>query len=267
MTFQPVVPFGGTAGWAFLQRTRPAQQETFNNSARLTRNVDHFRDNIAKIKTAEDLVKDRRLLEVALGAFGLDEDINNRYFLQKILESRTYDSTSLANRLSDKRYLAMARAFGFGDLVGPRTAFRDFGEDIIGAYQDRQFEAAVGTSAPALRLALGLERDLGEIANRAISDDARWFSVMATRPVRSVFEKALNMPESIGALDLDRQLQEFRDRSQAFFGVSEVSDFNTPEKIEDLTRRFLLRDQTVNGFAGLSGQSAALAILQSGPRF
>ncbi|WP_108483868.1 DUF1217 domain-containing protein [Oceaniglobus ichthyenteri] len=267
MSFQPVVPIGGNAGWAFLQRTRESQQEAFNNGPRLNRTVEHFKEHIGKITSAEDLVNDRRLLEVALGAFGLDEDINNKYFIQKILESSSDEPKDLANRLSDKRYLAMAEAFGFGEPFGPRNFDAGFKEKMLTAYKDRQFEIAIGNSAPSMRLALGLERDLGEIASRSLSDNGMWFTVMATKPVRAVFEAALGMPESVGALDLDRQLVEFRDRSERVFGISEFKDFNTPEKIEELTRAFLTRDQAMNGFAGYSAQSAALAILQSGPRF
>ncbi len=29
MTYQPVIPYGGMAGWAFLQRTQEAQQDAF----------------------------------------------------------------------------------------------------------------------------------------------------------------------------------------------------------------------------------------------
>jgi hypothetical protein len=161
----------------------------------------------------------------------------------------------------------MSEAFGFGNIFGPRTGSTDFDGRMISAYRDRQFEAAVGEQAPAMRLALGLERDLAAIAERSISDDAKWFTVMATKPVRTVLEQALNMPESIGALDLDRQLVEFRTRAERFFGVSEVSDFNTPELVEALTRRFLVTDQALNSSTGYSAQSAALAILQSGRQF
>ncbi len=78
MTFQPVVPLGGYAGWAFLNRTQTAQQSAFDESATIVRQTSYFEENIGNITTAEDLVNDRRLLEVALGAFGLDEDINNK---------------------------------------------------------------------------------------------------------------------------------------------------------------------------------------------
>ena len=69
--FQPIVPTGGLAGWRFLQRTYDTQFEAFSKSVSLQRDTDYFKENIAEATTAEALVSDRRLLTVALGAFGL----------------------------------------------------------------------------------------------------------------------------------------------------------------------------------------------------
>ena len=54
---------------------------------------------------------------VALGAFGLQDDLPNRFFIQKVLEGGTLSTDSLANKLSDPRYAALAKAFGFVALV------------------------------------------------------------------------------------------------------------------------------------------------------
>ncbi len=72
MSFQPVVPLSGYVGWRFLERTIDAQQEAFNTSQPIARATDYFREKIAQVRTADDLVADRQLLSVALGAFGLD---------------------------------------------------------------------------------------------------------------------------------------------------------------------------------------------------
>ena len=266
MTFSPVVPFGGIAGKLFLERTRENQQAAFVASPRLERNTTQFSEKISGITRAADLVENRQLLEVALGAFGLDGDINNSFFVEKILSSDPSDPEALANRLSDKRYLAFSRAFGFGEALGPRTTEPDFATNIINLYEDRQFEIAIGEQNPDMRLILGLERDLSEITDRTtLSNNAMWFSVMAAPPLRQVFETALGLPQSFGALDLDRQLAEFRDRAERTFGVSEVSGFSNPETLDELERLFLVRSQ-ISGAAtaGTSGGSVALAILQAG---
>ena len=144
MTFTPVVPSGGYGGWSFLNRTMAAQKKAFADDPALQRDEAYFRDRIGKVSTAEDLVADRRLLSVALSAFGLEGDINNKAFLKKILNDGTFDPAALGNRLADKRYLEFSRAFGFGDFAVPNTKKSDFPDKILSAYQARKFEAAVG---------------------------------------------------------------------------------------------------------------------------
>ena len=205
--FQPVVPFGGFSGWSFLNRTLDNQKEAFANSSEISREVDYFKENISKIQTAEDLVADRRLLKVALEAFGLGEDINNKFFIRKVLEDGTSADDALANRLSDKRYLEFSQAFGFGDLPGPNTVLSDFGTKITSAFKERQFETAIGDQNEDFRLALGIERDLTDIAGKDLQEDTLWFTIMGNPPLRKVFETAFNLPQSFGTLDLDKQLE------------------------------------------------------------
>ncbi|NQZ71448.1 MAG: DUF1217 domain-containing protein, partial [Dinoroseobacter sp.] len=108
MSFQPIVPFGGFAGWKFLQRTQEAQRETHSQNAATQRETTYFKERITTIQSAEALVSDRTLRKVALGAFGLEADLDNTFFIKKILEDGTTNPKALSNRLSDKRYLAMS---------------------------------------------------------------------------------------------------------------------------------------------------------------
>jgi len=263
MSFQPVIPLSGYAGWAFLNRTRETQQQAFDNSAVMARDTAYFEENIGAITSAEDLISDRRLLQVALGAFGLDDDINNKYFLQKVLEDGTIDTEALGNRLSDKRYFEFSKAFGFGDFDTPNTVLSDFPAEISEAYKTKQFEIAVGDQDVNMRLALSLDSALSAIASKETTDNGRWFLVMGQTPVREVFETALGLPNSIGSLDLDQQLTAFRDKASSRFGDGEISQFADPEKREELVRLFLLRAEIESTSSSYSGSSTALTLLQN----
>ena len=210
MTFQPAIPLGGLAGWSFLNRTRDAQVEAFTASSTVQRNLTYFRENIAEVNSAEQLVNDRRLLEVSLGAFGLSEDINNKFFIQKVLSEGVLEDEAFVNRLADKRYKAMSEAFGF-ELSPPNTVLSTFPAEIEEAYIARSFEAAVGEQDQNMRLALGLERELSALSDSGLSETAAWFTIMGTPPLRAVFESAFGLPPQTGALDLDRQLEIFQD--------------------------------------------------------
>jgi len=219
---------------------------------------------IASVSTAEDLVADRRLLTVALGAFGLDDDIDSRFLIRKVLEEGTQEPRALANRLADRRYAALSEAFGFGNGTLPNTARAGFAESITSAFLERQFEIGVGATDTTLRLALQLERELPELAARQSTDSTKWLTVMGSRPMRQVFETAFGLPPAFATLDLDRQESVFRDRSERLFGISSFSDFADPETRETLTRTFLARAQLAEGAAGglgASGAGTALTLL------
>ncbi|MCR8724384.1 DUF1217 domain-containing protein [Frigidibacter sp. ROC022] len=261
MSFQPVLPFSGVAGWAFLQRTRDAQQAAFDDSARIQRETTYFRERIGAVETAEDLVSDRRLLQVALGAYGLDADIDSTFFVRKVLADGSQDGSDLANRLADKRYLEMTRAFGLGDAAVPGTTQPGFGDRITAAYKSRQFEVAVGAQSEEMRLALGFGRDLSAILKRQSTENGRWYGVMGNSPVSKVIRSALGLPASFAQLDLDQQLKGFRAAAERVFGHSDVAQFDAPDTRERLIRLFLIRSQAQAGAQTSRGQ-IALTLLQ-----
>ncbi|TNC51558.1 DUF1217 domain-containing protein [Rubellimicrobium rubrum] len=258
MTYQPVLPLGGYTGWRYLQRTLDTQQASFSKSAPVQRATEYFKANISKAKTAADLVGDRRLLEVALGAFGLSDDVNSKAFVQKILEGGTIKSTALANKLSDKRYAALAFEFGYGNL-GARTGLSGFADKIIAKYQQQAFQEAVGDQNNDFRMALNLSEGIKDITGKTQNTNAQWYLVMGNAPLKQVFQKAMGLPASLSAINVDKQLTAFKDRAQSIFGTTKVSDFADPAKQEKLVRLFLLRSESQSSAA--SPASMALQLL------
>ena len=261
MTFTPVLPLSGYAGWALLKRTLTVQTATFNKSPEIVRDTDYFRATIATVKTADQLVNNRRLLSVALGAFGLDSDIDNKAFLQKILTDGTTSTTALANRLADKRYAQFAAAFGF-DQTTPGTQTTGFADKIVTAYKNREFESAVGAQDGDLRLALNAQRELADLAGKPSSETVKWLTIFGNSPLRTVLQKALGVPASVGALGLDQQLNIYQTKAAAVFGDSSVSQFATATKMDSLVRRFLTRSQADQLISQTSGSSIALILMQ-----
>lgn len=260
--FQPIIPDVGLAGWRFLQRTYDTQFETFSSSVALTRDTDYFRENIGQVTTAEDLVKDRRLLTVALGAFGLQDDIDNRFFIQKVLEEGSVNEDALAVRFADNRYREMSQAFGFGPGEFLKTGSSVFADTIIDRFQTNSFEVAAGEQNEAMRIALYAQRELAELAGADNSVDTKWFTMMGDPPLRQMFEKALGLPSSISQIDLDQQLGIFKDRAQSAFGSDDLAVFTDEGLREDAITKFLVRDQLDGVTLGQSSTSIALTLLQ-----
>ncbi|MFD1913706.1 DUF1217 domain-containing protein [Halodurantibacterium flavum] len=238
------------------------QTELFNRAPQIERDKAYFLEKIGSIDTAEELVGDRRLLRVALGAFGLEDDVNNTFFIRKVLEEGTLDPKSLANRLADKRYQEMAKAFNF-DLSPPSTKISDFGARIVDAYKSRSFEVAVGEQDQNLRLALSLRRELAKLAEGSASENTKWFTLLGSAPMREVVQTAFGLPSSFGSIDLDIQLSTLKAKARSIFGDDSVSQFQDPDKVEQLIQRFLLRSEVNNLGTGMNSGSIALQLLQT----
>lgn len=261
MSYTPALPLGGYAGWVFLKRTMATQKAAFAAAPDLKSDEAYFHAKIGTVKTADDLVKDRRLLKVALGAYGLDADINNTYFIKKVLQDGTLTTSALANKLSDKQYQKFSSAFGFGDYAVPSTQLSDFPDKILAAYESRQFEIAVGAQDSNLRLALNAQRELTTLAGKSSSENAKWYTVLGNSPLRKVFEKALGLPTSIGALDLEQQMTAFKDKATSQLGSNAIAQFTDPDKVEALVRRFLLRSEA-ESYAQSGNGNSALQMMQ-----
>lgn len=263
MAFQPIVPLSGYSGWRFLQRTMPRQTEAFNESFEVKRDVDAFRERITSINSAEELVNDRQLLRVALGAFGLEDDLDNKFFIKKIIEGRSNDPEALANRLSDNRYRALNDALGLTGVGMPRAHFSFAIEEIVGRYETNQFNLAVGNTDGDMRLALNLDQGLDDVLEAATSENGHWFQMMGTPPLRTVFESAMGFPSSFAAIDIDQQLAQFKDRSSSIFGTDKLADFKDPEMKEKLIRLFMVRQQAAAFDSGISSAQTALTLVSN----
>lgn len=263
------VGLGGIAGWKVLQRMEERQKEILARSPVIQRQTGHFRDRLEITGTAEELVGDYRMLSVALGAFGLHDDIGNKAFIKKVLESDLDDRKSLANRLSDKRYFRLAEAFGFHDRKTQTEHLNreqkqapesDLADRISNAFLDREFERRVGLGDEFLRLALNAQREIGSFGSRDSSDKTLWYEVLGSPPLRKVFEAAFGYGAQFGKLPVDRQVTEMMKGAERLFGSSSFKTIAEPENTDKLIRNFLVRSEIATT-ASQNRFSAALALL------
>jgi hypothetical protein len=262
MAFAPVVPFGGLLGFRFVERTFDRQFDAFAKSPDIRREIDYFLEHASEATTAADLVADRRLLNVALGAFGLEDEIDKRAFVRKILDEGTLDPKSLANRLADPAWAKFSAALGYGDLGG-LLVFENTRLNIAEQYRERQFERAIGDVDLDVRLALNFRREIKEIAATSATDEVAWFKVLGSEPLRQVIEGAYQLPEGFGQIDIDRQREEVAVRTEQFFGSGSPTVFASDENIDDLLRRFLVSAQLQGGISASAPGATALTLLQS----
>lgn len=262
MPFTPVIPSTGLTGWNFLQATVSRQEEVHGRSPEIARDVAYFEENIGDIKTLDDFMGDRRILKVALNAFGLGDEINKGAFVRKILEEGVEDDSSFANRLANSDYIALAENFNFTD--GDLTLSDSIVSNISDQFKRQDFELQIGEVDESMRLALNFERKISDFVGQGSSEAGGWLSLMGSLPMREVIESAFNFPSSFVNLDIDRQQELFSDRMNARYGDKTIESFSDPEIVDDLIQNFLLRRSIDSGPSGFSSASTALSLLGGG---
>src|SRR5690606_18213349 len=215
------------------------------------------------------LLRSDDLQDVLNSAFDLGEDFNRLSFLKKE-EAFTEKAKNIFNVESLTEFADPAKL----EQVFRRHVFRlrtaekiddpsktaDPVETVATAYLDREFESRIGQSDQTLRLALNARREIARIAEAGRSDRANWYELLSNPPLRQVFQGAFNFGPHIGALDVDRQVEEFTSAARRVLGTDSFTDISRKETTERLLRTYLARSQTGDSFA-VNRYSAALTLL------
>ena len=114
----------------------------------------YYQDNIGKVKSVDDLLKDQRLYRVAMESHGLGDMVFAKALIRKVLESDVKDTASFVNRLADKRYLEFAKAFNFTTSGGVKQSLayaqNEFQQDdTIELYSEQRVKQGVAAATEA----------------------------------------------------------------------------------------------------------------------
>ena len=281
MTFTPLIPSSGVAGWNFLQSTYDRQYDAFVQSGKLKNDSEYFAENIGEVTSSEDLLNDRRLLQVAVKAFGLEEEINYRALLQRALNEGTSASDALANTMNDERYVEFSNAFGFGPGQSPMTSDSKAMQAVIDKFQSASFEEAVGEVDETMRTALFAKRAMIEVFGEPDEDDVsqlsvreralrefdlamkeingkdddvpgvtsvedQWEDIIERDTLREFFDTTLRISAGAAGLEDDERIQLYRERAQIIFGTDDPTVFFSAENKDTIISAFKTR-ATVNG--------------------
>ncbi|WP_292065614.1 DUF1217 domain-containing protein [Marivita sp. XM-24bin2] len=248
-----------------MKATLKLQKVAHSRSVVISSDTQYFLERFPEIRTPDDIVDDRRVLRVILGAYGLSEDIDNRHFIKTLMTEGVADQKTLANKLADRRYKSLARDFDFS--ISPPSHFRhkDLARKTAERFQDHTFETAIGDTNPEMRLALGFSTGIRTLWKESATNDAAWFQILATPPLKKVLQTALGLPAEFSRLDIDEQHQRIQEKARRVFGTSDISELSSDTKAEDVTRRFLVLDQA-KGAGRTSSLHTALVLLSAIPQ-
>lgn len=187
------------------------------------RATERYRAEIGSIRSVDDFMNNPRVYGYALKAHGLEDMAYAKAFIRKVLEGGIDGNDAFANKLSDPRYRALAETFNFKRYGETATVFTRAQEGTVARYGRQVMEVEAGTENEGVRLALYFARMAPDAKNT--------FDLIADPALARVVQVAAGLPESVGALDVDKQAAMIEWRL-------DLADLKEPAKLGRLLERF-----------------------------
>jgi hypothetical protein len=217
---------------------------TVSQRPEIKRESDYYLTNIRNVKSVDEFMKNDRLYNFAMTAFGLKDMIYGKAFMRKVLTEGIDGSKSFALQLADPRFREFAETFNFARYGGTATAFERVQKGTVDRYMRVQLEADAGKADEGLRLALYFQRKGPSVAST--------YGLMADAALYKVVQTALGLPAAYSNADVDTQAAFLRTKIN-------VEDFKDPVKLDNFITRFTAKWQAANGNSALNVPQVGLS--------
>jgi hypothetical protein len=215
--------------WKQLQKSGDAAQDKWSKQASVQQKLAYVKDVAAKAKSVDDLMNNRRFMEVALSAFGLESEIDKKGLLKKVLMSDLADQNSYANRMNDQRYRDLASTLRFKDFGTKGVQLPGVMDGIAARYIKNEFQKAQGDASPGLREAMYFQENAAKI-------NSPW-AILGDKVLREVVTTTLGIPKELA-------IQSVESQATALTNKIDISKFKDKKFVETFIQRYLTaRDQ------------------------
>lgn len=192
-------------------------------SSTISRQTKYYMANIGKVKTVDDLLKNDKLYTYVMKAFGLDDMINAKGLIAKVLNGGVASSKSLANTLHDARYKALASAFDFATFGTATTSQTTATQGTVDKYIEIALETDAGKQNEGTRKALYFQRMAPKLTSL--------YGILADKTLLSVVQTAFGLDPSMSKLNIDVQVKLMETHLK-------VGDLQNPAKLAKIIGRF-----------------------------
>ena len=200
----------------------------------------YYKANIAKITSIDAFIKNRRLFNYALRAFGLGDKTQATGMMRRVLEQGVDKPNALARTLSDRRILEFARAFDFVGKGAASFATAESVNNVVGRYVDDAMRSSQGQQNAGVELALYFRENAPRLTSV--------YGLLADKKLLEVVQTALDLSPRMSSQQIDTQARLLRAKVN-------IADFADIKKLE----RFLARFATMYDVKHLNDPNAAAA--------
>jgi hypothetical protein len=234
--------------YRLIARDLTRWQQITNKKPMVAQQTKYFQANIGNIKTIDAFLKNTRLFNFAMQAFGMGDRLYAKGLMKKVLEQGVADSNALANKLNDPRIKAFAKAFDFAGKGASATQSDAVQKDVAARFVEQTLQADQGASNPGVRLALYFRQNAPNITST--------LGLLADRDLLQVAQMALGISPLSSHQDVDLQAKNLAAKV-------DVADFKDARKLQKFIERFCAAYDVQNGSLLAAPQSQTLALFDT----
>lgn len=225
--------------------------DAVSKTPQVARETEYYLAHIGNVKSIDDFMADKRLVNYAMTAYGLGDLSYATAFIRRLLEGGVDDPQALANRMSDQKYSNFVGAFNFVRYGTATTAFDRTQKGTVDLYDRQTLEENVGQQSEGARLALYFQRQAPNIVSS--------LNILADAALLKVTQTALGLSPYMSAGSIESQ--------QAMIEKKlDVADLQDPTKLATFLNRFTALYDMQNPTTG-SSASLVTPISFSTPTF
>ncbi|MEI6159102.1 MAG: DUF1217 domain-containing protein [Roseococcus sp.] len=227
---------------AFRRVLKPGEEERalgrIATEPQQKRAMEQFKRAVDRAPDVKTALRDPRVLQVITTALGIPEGANQVGLATRVLLSDLKDSTSLANRLGDKRWRSAAETL-------------DLAARGIQALRDPQLQAGLADGLRRAQWNRNLEQEqpgLGDAVlfkEHATAVDSNIYAVLGDPIIRRVVTGALGLPPEIAIQSVETQARAVRARL-------DITKLEDPKEVQRLAERYLMNRANENTGTNLS---------------
>lgn len=189
----------------------------------------YYATTIGTITNVDDFLKDPRLVNYAVSAYGLQKAGLSNNDLRKILTSDPLDPSSYINQPANAKYRPLAVAFNFGTdgktLSVPINQVQDRSDLVATSdgYVEQTMETEAGNQSTGVQLALYFLKNAPNITSA--------FQILGDKALLQFTQTALGLSTSMSNADIDTQAAMITKKLN-------LADLQDPTKLNKLIARF-----------------------------
>ena len=209
----------------------------------------YYTDTIQRIDSRDELLADRKLLDILLISKGIDPATITNDVLNKAFNSDLSDPNSFVNSQPDKRLAQIVGTFNFdakGDVDRSTAGRAQNGGEVAATqslYVRQLLETQQGEENAGVRLALYFQRMADTITDPYV--------ILGDEALMEFFRITFSLPSEIGNMEVDQQAKLIEKKL-------DLKDLADPEKLEKLVKRFTIMYDIENDTSATASAASIL---------